>query len=346
MDKNLINHSDVRIFASGRITPRWVKSFEEKFDFEYYDWVNQPQLPPEQLVARLKSSQVFITEEDKLSRDMIEQLPDLSLIIDCRGNPVNIDLEAANEKGIVVMNTPGRNAEGVAEITVAMMLMVARKIWPAMVALHNNEWVEKGIYHNYLTYQGIEIVNQTLGLVGLGAVGRMVAERIAGFHMNILGYDPYVTQDQVQSLGIKMVSLDELLSTSDFVSLHAPVTKSTTGMMGEREFALMKPTAFLINNARAALVQEKAMVQALTSGQIGGAALDVFHKEPVPADYPILSLPNVVALPHLGGATQEVTDHQSQIAFESLLSFCAGMPVNVVNKQAIPTAMNRLNIKI
>lgn len=344
MDKNLINRRNVRIFASGRMTPHWVKKFEEQFDFGFYDWGSQPQLSSDQLVRRLKTTQVFITEEDTLSREMIEQLPDLCIIIDCRGNPVNIDLDAASEKGIAVITTPGRNAEGVAEITIAMILMVARNIWPGMVGLHNNDWYQKGIYHYYLTYQGSEIVNQTLGLVGLGAVGRKVAERIAGFKMNIVGYDPYVTQDQVQSLGIKMMGLDELLRESDFVSLHAPVTKATTGMMGEREFGLMKPTSFLINTARAALVQEDAMIKSLTTGQIGGAALDVYHQEPVPGHYPILNLPNVVAIPHFGGATKEVIDHQSQIAFESLLSFCDGMPLNVVNKQVVPAVVKRMSI--
>ncbi len=334
----------MRILVSGRMAPRWLDRLRQQFDLDYYDWGDdQRLLDRDELIARLAGRHVLITEADHIDGEILDHARDLVAIIDCRGAPTNIAIEAATERGIVVFNTPGRNADAVADLTVAMMVMAARNAWLGIQNLISNRWVEVGFEKCYLAHMGYELPGKTVGLVGLGAIGRKVAARLRGFEMYILGYDPYVPPDDVADLNIEMVALDELLSRSDFVSLHAPVTPETISMIGGREFGLMKPTAFFINTARAALVDEQAMYKALAKRQIAGAALDVFHEEPLSADAPLLQLPNVFPLPHIGGATYEVIDHQSRIAYETLMRFVEGNPIHVVNLAALDRALARLS---
>jgi phosphoglycerate dehydrogenase-like enzyme len=169
------------------------------------------------------------------------------------------------------------------------------------------------------------------------------AKWLRGFDVDrMLGYDPFVSAETMAEWRIEKVELDDLLRRSDIVSLHAPATKATTGMIGAREFGLMKPSAYLINTARAALVDEASLIDMLTNQKIAGAALDVFYQEPISADHPLLQLPHVVALPHIGGASLEVADHHSRIAYENLMRFLSGEPINVVNPAALEAAQARL----
>jgi phosphoglycerate dehydrogenase-like enzyme len=329
----------MRVFASGALTEQWMCRFQEEFDFAYDDsWVDGDVLDRDQLLAKLQGCHILITEIDRIDAELLDHLPDLFAIVDMRGVPVNVDIEAATAHGVVVINTPGRNAEAVADLTVMLMIMLARNVCAAMDSLQSNEWMEKGQVHNYFTHKGIELPGRTVGLVGFGAIGRKVAQRLRAFDMHILAYDPFVKDSDLA----EMVDLPALLQRADFVSLHAPVTPSTENMIGAAEFALMQPTAFFVNTARAKLVDEQAMIDALRHGKIAGAGLDVFHREPMPADAPLFQLPNVVAIPHLGGATHDVTDHQSRMAYESVKGLLRGEAIRVVNSEAFDDAQRRI----
>ena len=340
MDKN---GRFLKIFASGNIPSHWVAQFGQQFEIDYFDRTAQGHnLPPEQLIERLHGCHVLITELDKIDANILYAAPDLSLIIDCRGTAVNIDINTATQRGIVVCNTPGRNADAVADLTIALMVMVLRQVGRAMQNIRTNDWHERGTTASYLLHRGNELPGKTVGLVGIGIIGRKVAKRLHGFNVQILGYDPFVSRETMAEYAIQKVELDELLQQADIVSLHAPATKATAGLIGAREFGLMKPTAYLINTARAALTDEASLMDVLQNRKIAGAALDVYHREPIPSDHPLLTMPHVITLPHIGGATHEVNDHHARIAYENLVNFLAGSPQNVVNPDAIPTALGRL----
>jgi len=333
----------VRVIVSGRLDPAWVSRFAADYDLTYVEWEEGAgPAGPAELARRIGGNQVLVTEADNVTREVIDTCPELVAIVDTRAATVNVDVTAATEHGIVVINTPGRNADAVGDLTVAMMVMVARDVWPATVAMRDGTWHREGQLANYLAHQGVELPGKTVGLVALGATGRAVAKRLAGFDVRLVAYDPYATPEAAQALGAELVDLDTLLSTSDFVSLHAPVTAQTRGMIGRRELGLMKPTSFLVNAARAALVDQEAMIEALQQGRIAGAALDVFDPEPLPDDHPLYSLSNVFLVPHLGGASREVADHQSQLAWDGLAAFLAGRRFNVVNPDAFDRARDRL----
>jgi phosphoglycerate dehydrogenase-like enzyme len=323
----------MKAFVSARVTERWLDALRQRFEaVDHYDWFAAGRfLSPPEMIIRLQGCDVLITESDEITADIIDAALDLKIIVDCRGTPVNVDLEAATRRGIPVINAPGRNAEAVADMTVALMVMVGRNILPGVEAMREGRWYEGGMRWCYVTFQGNELAHKVVGLVGLGAIGELVAHRLSGFDVDLLAYDPYVAPEDMAALGIESVTLDDLLRRSDYVSLHAPLNDETRGMIGAREFSQMKPTAYFINTARASLTDEKALIDLLDNKCIAGAALDVFHKEPVPADYPLLHLPHVVATPHLGGATHDVIDHQSRIAVLGLLSLLDGDPKNIVN---------------
>jgi len=242
----------------------------------------------------------------------------------CRGDPVNIDLELATRKGIPVFHTPGRNADAVADLTLAFMLMLARHLPQVAETFQGGgpAFERTGDFlEMYNRFTGVELGGQTVGLVALGAVGREVAARLRAFKARVLAYDPYVRQPPE---GVELTGLEELLRASDIVSLHAPVTAETQNLVSRERLALMKPSAYFINTARAALTDEDALYEMLVAGRLAGAALDVLHNEPLQGDNRFLSLPNVIVTPHLGGATHDVVRHQSDIVVDAIESYLRG----------------------
>ena len=272
---------------------------------------------------RQLGADVLIVEADLVHAEVLESCP-LRMIGCCRGDPVNIDLELATRKGIPVFHTPGRNADAVADLTLAFMLMLARHLPQVAETFQGGgpAFERTGDFlEMYNRFTGVELGGQTVGLVALGAVGREVAARLRAFKARVLAYDPYVRQPPE---GVELTDLEELLRASDFVSLHAPVTAETQNLVSRERLALMKPSAYFINTARAALTDEDALYEMLVAGRLAGAALDVLHNEPLQGDNRFLSLPNVIVTPHLGGATHDVVRHQSDIVVDAIESYLRG----------------------
>src|SRR6059058_1142665 len=212
----------------------------------------------------------------------------------------NVDVPAATARGVLVVNAPTSNIVSAAEHAIALLLAVARRVPPATASLKSGEWKRS-------RFTGVEVTDKTMGVVGLGRIGVLVAQRMSAFGCRLIAYDPYIPAARAAQLGVRLVSLDELLRESDFISIHLPKTPETVGLIGERELALCKPGVIIINAARGGLLDEHALAQAMKEGRIGGAGLDVYSTEPC-TDSPLFAFDNVVATPHLGASTVEAQD--------------------------------------
>jgi D-3-phosphoglycerate dehydrogenase len=247
-------------------------------------------------------SALIVRSQTKVTDEVLERAQALKVIGRAGIGLDNVDVEAATRRGIMVVNAPQSNIISAAEHTMALLLAQARNIPQANAALRAGRW-ERG------RYEGVELHGKTLGVIGLGRVGAMVAHRALAFGMRVVAFDPYVSKERAKSLGVELMpNLEGLLVQSDFVTIHLPRTIETEGLIGERELSLMKEGARIVNASRGGIVDERALVNALRDGRLGGAALDVFAEEPVPPAHPLLVYEQVVATPHLGASTQEAQD--------------------------------------
>lgn len=234
----------------------------------------------------------------KVTAELIEAAHNLKVIGRAGVGVENIDVEAASKKGVVVMNTPGGNNVTTGEHTISLMLSLARHIPQAVASLKSGEWKRD-------KFMGVEVCNKTLGVIGLGNVGRIVAERAMGLRMKVMGYDPYVPADKVALLGAEPASLNEIFQRADFITVHVPLTNETRGLINRDAIAKMKPGVRIINCARGGIVDEQDLAEAIQQGKVAGAALDVYVEEPPPPDHPLIKLEQVVTTPHLGASTDE-----------------------------------------
>ena len=281
-------------------------------------------LSEDELVERARDVDVLVVRSrTKVTRRVIEAARRLKAVMRAGVGVDNIDLEAARERGVMVVNTPGAPAESVAELTMAFALCLARRITALDRSMKEGKWL-KGT-------MGVELRGKTMGIIGLGSVGSIVARLAKAFGMRVVAYDPYVSRGRAEELGVELLSLEELLSTSDFVTIHVPLTPETRGMIGRREISLMKDGAFLINTSRGEVVDEDALYEALTTGKLAGAALDVYQREPPPPDHPLIKLDNVICTPHIGGSTGEAQLRIAESMAEDLLRIARGEePLNKV----------------
>lgn len=274
---------------------------------------------------------LFCLLTDRIDSEAIGKMKQMKIIANCAVGFDNIDVQAATQRGIMVTNTPGVLTEATADLAWALILAVARRIPEADRFLRAGKFKEWGL----MLMLGSPVYGKTLGLVGAGRIGGAVALRARGFQMNILYYDAVRNERIEKEAGARWVELPELLRESDIISIHLPLDKTTYHLIGEREFAMMKPTALLINTARGPIVDEKALIKALKTGQIAGAGLDVFEHEPrVPRE--LKALRNTVLLPHIGSATRETRTQMAVMAAQNLVAALNGQtPPNLVNPEVV-----------
>ena len=268
---------------------------------------------------------LIIRSATRVTAEVIERADNLKAIGRAGIGVDNIDIEAATKRGVIVANAPESNTVAAAEHTLGLMLAAARRIPAADASLKGGEWKRS-------EFKGVEVREKTLGLIGLGHVGAIVARGAIGMGMRVLAYDPYVSEDRMRSMNVERAeTTDEVFEGSDFVSLHVPRTPQTMGLVNEESLDKMKPTAYLINVARGGIVDETDLYNALKSGVIGGAALDVFAEEPT-TESPIFALPNVVVTPHLGASTAEAQDRAGITAAEQVAAALKGqVPIHAIN---------------
>lgn len=316
--------------------PSVLKRLRQSLEIIYESWMDTSRLvPAEELIDRIQAQdiEIVVIEADFIFREVFERGRKLKLVAACRGNVTHVDIEAATEHGVLVVNTPARNATAVAELTVGLMLALVRNIPAAHQMVSSGGWVDPTVC--YSSFRGTELAGKTIGIVGFGAIGQQVARRLSAFDTSILVYDPYVDSEEITRMDARPIGLDELLEQSDFVTLHCPALPETMGLINAQRIASMKPTAYLVNTAGAPIIDREAIVQALKERHIAGAAFDVYETWPVQPDNPLLKLDNVILTPHIGGSTDETVERHSHMIADDIERFLKGeRPENLLNPQA------------
>jgi D-3-phosphoglycerate dehydrogenase / 2-oxoglutarate reductase len=289
---------------------------------------------PRQVIELLDRHDILVVQGAPVTDEVLDAGAGLRLVCCARGGPVNVDVAAATARRIPVATTPGKNADAVADLTVAFVVMLARRL-PEVI-----RHVEGGGEFAHDNYEGArwfghDLAGQVLGLVGYGQVGSRVARRAASFGMRVVVYDPFVEPGEITGDGVEPVDLETLLATSDVVSLHARATAENAGLIGEAAIERMKRGALLVNTARGSLVDETAVLAGLRSGQLGGLAVDVISPSPATGRHPLLEHPNVIVTTHIGGATYETLRHGGEMAAAEILRFLVGEPLRNVADRTV-----------
>jgi D-3-phosphoglycerate dehydrogenase len=287
-------------------------------------------LKPEELKKIIGNYQALVVRsETKVTADILSAADNLKVIGRAGTGVDNIDVPVATEKGIVVMNAAAGNSVTTAEHTISLLMSLARKIPQAHLKLKGGKWDKK-------SFMGVELAGKTLGVIGLGNIGKIVASRALGLAMKVIAYDPFISKEIASKAGIELGTLDEVFQRADFITVHTPMTDETRGIVGGAAFAKMKDSVRIINCARGGLVDEQALYQAIKSGKVAGAALDVFEEEPVPTDHPLLALDEVIVTPHLGASTNEAQDAVAVTIADQVANFLInGSIAGAVNVPAV-----------
>ncbi len=288
-----------RIFITRKLDDEIVKPLQEKFEVRMWE-SESDKVPREILLQEVKEvDALWAVLADHVDRELFEAAPKLKIVSNMAVGYNNIDLEAAKEHNVIVTNTPGVLTETTADLTFALLLATARKLVAAENEIRKGNWTS----WSPMGYTGMDVGGATLGIIGMGRIGEAVARRAKGFEMRVLYHNRSRKMDAEVEHGFEYVELDTLLKEADFVVILAPYSAETVGLIGARELEIMKNTAVLVNVARGGIVDEAALYTALRDGEIWAAGLDVFETEPVPLDNPLLTLPNVTVLPHIGSAS-------------------------------------------
>lgn len=318
-----------KIFITRKIPTHIVSHLEKSCDVAIWNHENTP-VPSEVLAEHIvESDGLFCLITESITEELLNKATKLKVISNMAVGYNNIDIEAASKKGITVTNTPGVLTETTADLTFALLMATARRITEASAFLREGKWQT----WSPMLLTGQDIYQSTIGIIGLGRIGEALARRAKGFNMNIIYHNRSRKLQAEEELGLQYVSLYALLKKSDYVCIMTPLTPETDNLIRKEHFQLMKNTAILINTARGGIVNENDLYQALAEGEIWAAGLDVFEQEPVSLDHPLLTLPNVVTLPHIGSASISTRLKMAEVAADNLLRVLNGeIPMNVVKK--------------
>ena len=305
------------VLIAEELSPATVGVLGSDFEIRHCDGANR-----DELLAALKSGvdAVLIRSATKMDAEAISAATGLRVIARAGVGLDNVDIPAATAAKVLVINAPTSNIVSAAELAIALMMASARNISPAHASLRAGKWARS-------KFSGTEMFEKTLGIVGFGKIGQLVAHRMKAFGMNVIAYDPYLSAEKVSTLGVKLVELDELLKTSDFITIHLPKTKETINLIGEEALSKVKPSVHIVNAARGGVLDEAALYKAITEGRVAGAGIDVYATEPC-TDSPLFSLDQVVATPHLGASTEEAQERAGIDVAHSVRKALAGEPVS------------------
>ncbi len=311
------------VLIAEELAPAAIDVLAHDFEVRHVDGTDRPAL----LAALAQADAVIVRSATRIDAEAVAAAPRLKVVARAGVGLDNVEVPAATARGVMVINAPTSNIVSAAEQAVALLLAVARNTASASSALKNGEWKRS-------KYTGVEVQGKTVGVVGLGRIGVLFAQRMAAFGTRLIAYDPYIQPARAAQLGVRLVGLDELLRESDFISIHLPKTPETVGLIGEKELSIVKPGVRIVNAARGGLVDEQALADALAEGRVGGAGIDVYLKEPCTVS-PLFAFDNVVATPHLGASTNEAQDKAGLAVAKSVKLALQGEFVpDAVNVQA------------
>lgn len=315
----------MKILVCDPVSPKGIALLQQRSEFQVVvlpKRLSEAELLP--VVADVTA--MVVRSETKVTRKVIEAAPKLRVVGRAGVGVDNVDVEAATQRGVVVMNTPGGNTVTTAELSFAMLLALARKVPQAHATMVEGKWDRK-------QFQGVELAEKTLGVLGMGRIGTEVAKRALAFGMKVVGYDPYLTEARAKALGITLAAdLDEVYQAADFITVHMPVTELTRGMLNTAAFAKMKPGVRIVNCARGEIIVDTDLIAALDAGKVAAAGLDVFITEPLPADHPFRKHPAIILTPHLGASTAEAQEKCGVEVAEVITSYLlTGEVRNAVN---------------
>jgi len=316
------------VLIAEELSPATIAVLGDGFEVRHCNGADRGEL----LAAIPEAHAILVRSATKVDAEAIAAAPNLKIVARAGVGLDNVDVPAATEANVLVVNAPTSNIVSAAELAVALLLANARNVVPANITLKNGEWKRS-------KFGGIELQDKTIGIIGLGKIGLLVAKRLAGFDVNFVAYDPYVTEAPKGGPEIKLVELDELLAVSDFITIHIPKTPETVGLIGAEALKKVKPTVRIINAARGGVLDEAALYDAIVEGRVGGAGLDVYASEPC-TDSPLFTLEQVTATPHLGASTEEAQEKAGVAVAESVVALFAGNEVpGAVNADKITVSL-------
>lgn len=328
----MINLPKPKVYVTREMPERGLRIIKERFDTEV--WPDYTPPPKKTIIEKAASVDALATLlSDKIDAEVFDAAPKLKIVAQIAVGFDNIDVKEATKRGIYVTNTPGVLTETTADFAWALLMAAARRVVEADRYVRSGQW--KVGWHPMMM-QGRDVYGATIGIVGLGRIGCAIAKRAKGFDMKVLYYDVIRRPDFEKEYDIQFTDMDLLFQKADFVTINVPLTKETYHLVEEKKLRMMKKTAYLINNARGPIVDEKALYKALKEGWIAGAALDVFEQEPTPKENPLLKLDNVVVAPHISSASYETRSRMAEMVAENLVAFFKGRtPPNLVNPEVV-----------